>query len=76
MLIYITWRFEFKFAVGAIVALFHDVIITLGVFSVLQLEITLPIIAAFLTINFLQQSERIDDHAVSDNTNCVFVKNT
>jgi len=50
MLIYITWRFEFKFAVGAIVALFHDVLITLGVFSVLQLEITLPIIAAFLTI--------------------------
>ncbi len=50
MLIYITWRFEFKFAVGAIVALFHDVIITLGVFSILQLEITLPIIAAFLTI--------------------------
>lgn len=50
MLIYITWRFEFKFAVGAIAALFHDVIITLGVFSVLQLEITLPIIAAFLTI--------------------------
>lgn len=50
MLIYITWRFEFKFAVAAIVALFHDVIITLGVFSILQLEITLPIIAAFLTI--------------------------
>ena len=50
MLIYITWRFEFKFAVGAIVALFHDVIITLGVFSILQLEISLPIIAAFLTI--------------------------
>ncbi len=50
MLIYITWRFEFKFAVGAIAALFHDVIITLGVFSVLQLEIDLPIIAAFLTI--------------------------
>jgi len=50
MLIYITWRFEFKFAVGAIVALFHDVIITLGFFSILQLEITLPIIAAFLTI--------------------------
>lgn len=50
MLIYITWRFEFKFAVGAIAALFHDVIITLGVFSILQLEIDLPIIAAFLTI--------------------------
>lgn len=50
LLIYISWRFEFKFAVGAIVALFHDVIITLGIFSVLQMEITLPIIAAFLTI--------------------------
>ncbi|MFQ5674995.1 MAG: protein translocase subunit SecF [bacterium] len=50
LLIYISWRFEFKFAVGAIAALFHDVIITLGIFSVLQMEITLPIIAAFLTI--------------------------
>jgi len=50
ILIYISWRFEFAFAVGAIAALFHDVIITLGIFSVLQLEITLAIIAAFLTI--------------------------
>ena len=50
ILLYISWRFEFVFAVGAIAALFHDVIITLGVFSVLELEITLAIIAAFLTI--------------------------
>ncbi len=50
ILLYISWRFEFIFAVGAILALFHDVLITLGVFSVLRLEITLAIIAAFLTI--------------------------
>jgi len=50
ILMYISWRFEFMFAVGAIVALFHDVLITLGVFSVLGLEISLAIIAAFLTI--------------------------
>jgi preprotein translocase SecF subunit len=50
ILLYISWRFEFIFAVGAIAALFHDVLITLGVFSVLRLEISLAIIAAFLTI--------------------------
>ena len=50
ILIYISWRFEFKFAVGAVIALFHDIIITLGVFSILNLEISLAVIAAFLTI--------------------------
>jgi preprotein translocase subunit SecF len=50
ILIYISWRFEFKFAVGAVVALFHDVLITLGFFSLLNLDITLVIVAAFLTI--------------------------
>ena len=50
ILIYISIRFEFKFALGAIAALAHDVIITLGLFSILGLEISLPIIAAFLTI--------------------------
>lgn len=50
ILIYIMWRFELKFAVGAIVALLHDVIITLGIFSVLDIEISAPIIAAILTI--------------------------
>lgn len=50
ILIYISWRFQPVFAVGAIVALFHDVIITLGVFSLLQFEISLNVVAAFLTI--------------------------
>ncbi len=50
ILIYISWRFEFKFAVGAVVALFHDVLITLGVFSILNLEVSLAVVAAFLTI--------------------------
>ena len=50
MLIYIWIRFEWQFSVGAIVALFHDVIITLGIFSALSLEINLSIVAAVLTI--------------------------
>ena len=50
ILAYITWRFEFRFAVGAIVALLHDVMITLGAFSLFGKEIDLPIIAAFLAI--------------------------
>jgi preprotein translocase SecF subunit len=50
ILIYISIRFEFKFALGAIAALTHDVLITFGIFSILGLEISLPIIAAFLTI--------------------------
>ena len=50
ILIYITWRFELRYAVGAIVALIHDVVITVGVFSLLGKEFTLPIIAALLTI--------------------------
>lgn len=47
---YISWRFELRFAVGAIAALFHDVLVTLGIFSILSREINLPTIAAFLTI--------------------------
>jgi preprotein translocase subunit SecF len=50
LLLYISWRFEFRFAIGAIAALVHDVIITLGVFAVLSKEINLPTVAAFLTI--------------------------
>ncbi len=50
ILIYIMFRFEFRFGVGAIVALFHDIIITLGVFSLFNIEVTVPIIAALLTI--------------------------
>ena len=50
MLFYIWVRFEWQFSIGSIIALFHDVIITLGIFSVLSLEINLSIIAAVLTI--------------------------
>jgi preprotein translocase SecF subunit len=50
ILVYISWRFEFKFAVGAIAALVHDVVITVGIFSILDKEISLAIIAALLTI--------------------------
>ena len=50
ILIYISIRFEFKFAVGAIAALAHDILITIGIFSIMDYEISLPIIAAFLTI--------------------------
>ncbi len=50
MLVYIWIRFEWQFSLGAITALFHDVIVTLGLFSLLGLEINLSIIAAILTI--------------------------
>ena len=50
ILFYISVRFEFRFALGAILALVHDVIITLGVFSLTGFEITLSTVAAFLTI--------------------------
>lgn len=50
ILLYISIRFEFRFALGAIAALTHDVFVTLGLFSLLGYEISLPIVAAFLTI--------------------------
>lgn len=50
ILIYISIRFELKYALGAIAALTHDVLITLGIFSILGYEISLAVIAAFLTI--------------------------
>ena len=50
MLFYIWFRFEWQFSLGSIIALFHDVIITLGVFSILSIEINLSIVAAVLTI--------------------------
>jgi SecD/SecF fusion protein len=50
MLIYISWRFEVRFAVASVVPLFHDVLVVLGVFSLLNVEISLPIVAALLTI--------------------------
>lgn len=50
MLIYISWRFEFRFAVGGVVALAHDVIVTIGILSLTDTEFTIPILAALLTI--------------------------
>lgn len=50
ILVYMAFRFEFRFGVGGIIALFHDVAVTLGIFSLLNEEIDLTAIAAFLTI--------------------------
>ncbi|MGH9356860.1 MAG: protein translocase subunit SecF [Terriglobia bacterium] len=50
MLVYVWYRFELVFGVAAIIATFHDVVITLGIFSVLNREISLTVIAAFLTL--------------------------
>ncbi len=50
MLIYIWLRFEWQFSLGAVIALLHDVILTIGLFSLTQLDFGLPIVAALLTI--------------------------
>ena len=48
--IYVSWRFEFKFAVGAVAALAHDVLITIGIFSILNIEFDLKVVASILLI--------------------------
>jgi preprotein translocase subunit SecF len=50
ILIYVALRFEYKFSVGSVLALIHDVIITVGLFSVLQVEFDLPVLAAVLAV--------------------------
>jgi SecD/SecF fusion protein len=50
IIIYVSWRFEFGFALGAVVALVHDVLVTVGIFSLLGNQISLTIVAALLTI--------------------------
>ncbi len=50
ILIYVSLRFEYRFSLGAVAALIHDVIITLGVFSILQLEFDLSVLAAILAV--------------------------
>jgi preprotein translocase SecF subunit len=50
MILYITIRFEFSFAVGAVLGLFHTVLLTLGIYLALQLQLTMTSIAAFLTV--------------------------
>ncbi len=50
LLIYITWRFKFEYAVGGIIALFHDVLITLAFLAFFNYEFSLSVLAALLTI--------------------------
>ena len=50
ILIYVTWRFEWRFALGSVVALVHDVLITVGIFSLLGLEFSLPVLASVLAV--------------------------
>ncbi|MDQ7090630.1 MAG: protein translocase subunit SecF [Methylococcales bacterium] len=50
ILLYVAWRFEYKFSLGSVAALSHDVLITLGFFSVLQLEFDLTVLAAILAV--------------------------
>ena len=50
IIIYISFRFEFSFAIGAIIAVIHDILITIGIFCMLGNELSMPIIAALLTI--------------------------
>lgn len=50
MIVYITYRFEFKFAVSGIIALVHDLLVVMGIFSILQIEIDSTFVAALLTI--------------------------
>ncbi|MCF7810280.1 protein translocase subunit SecF, partial [bacterium] len=50
IIIYLWWRFEFLFGIAAVIALFHDVLITFGIFSILNVEISLVIVGAFLTL--------------------------
>lgn len=50
ILIYVAFRFQYKFGLGAVIALFHDVVLTLGMFSALQLNFDLPVLAALLAV--------------------------
>lgn len=50
VMIYVAFRFEWKFSLGSVVALIHDVIITVGIFSLIRMEFTLPVLAALLAV--------------------------
>jgi len=50
IILYIWFRFQFRFGIASVIPLFHDVLITLGVFVAMGLEVNLPIVAAFLTL--------------------------
>lgn len=71
ILIYVAFRFEWRFAVGSVVALFHDVLLTLGLFSVLQLEFDLTVLAAILAVIGYSLNDTI---VVSDRIRENFIK--
>ena len=50
VMIYVAFRFEWKFSLGSVTALIHDVLITIGIFSLLQFEFTMPVLAALLAV--------------------------
>ena len=50
ILVYVSWRFEWRFALGAVIALVHDVVVTVGIFSLLGLEFSLQVLAADLAV--------------------------
>jgi preprotein translocase SecF subunit len=50
ILIYVAWRFEFKFGVAAVISLFHDTLVTLGILSIMGMEFSMSVLAALLTI--------------------------
>jgi preprotein translocase subunit SecF len=50
ILIYVALRFEYRFAVGSVIALVHDVLVTIGIFSLFQIEFDLPVLAAVLAV--------------------------
>ena len=50
ILIYVAWRFEWRFAIGAVVALVHDVLVTVGMFSIFQIDFSLAVLAAILAV--------------------------
>jgi preprotein translocase subunit SecF len=50
VMIYVAFRFEWKFSLGSVVALIHDIVITIGVFSLLRMEFTMPVLAALMAV--------------------------
>ena len=66
MLFYIWIRFEWQFSIGAILALFHDVLITMGIFSLIGLEVNLSIVAAILTFLALFALMKLGQYFASD----------
>ena len=59
MLLYIWFRFQLQFGLGAVIALFHDIILTMGILSALHIEFSMPSIAALLTVIGYSMNEKV-----------------